>query len=958
MDKVRNSFVEFFEKNGHTFWKSAPCVPLDDPTLLFVNAGMNQFKPLFLGTCDPNHPMSGMKRATNSQKCIRAGGKHNDLEDVGKDVYHHTFFEMLGNWSFGDYFKEEAIEMAWRCLTEKFKLDPERMYATFFEGDEDSPRDVEAEQIWLKYLPRERVIACCAKDNFWEMGATGPCGPCTEIHYDRIGGRICPELVNADLPDVIEIWNNVFIQFNRENDGSLRTLPDQHVDTGMGFERLTSILQNVDSNYDTDIFVPIFDAIHKTIVETNPDLQVYGGLVGEPDKAQGYRDMAYRVIADHLRTLSFSIADGAVPSNDGRGYVLRRILRRAVRYGRQNLGAEIGFFSKLVPTLVKLMGHTFTELADKEAFVVQIIAEEEISFGKTLDKGLAKFSSVAESLDAKKFPSDAVHLLYTTHGFPIDLTSLMAEEQGLIVDEDEVNELMENERELSRKARLAKLAEGKGSKDLSVSAEQTSHLEKELKLATTNDDFKYFLDDLVEYSLKAKVQAIYHSREVGFVDSCSVDSEMVGLVLDRTSFYSESGGQIFDTGLITGGDSVFEVHDVQCYAGFVLHIGKILSKGSGINVTDEILCKPNLSRRSDIAKNHTLTHVLNLALRNTLIKPDSDATIGQKGSFLDETKLRFDFSFGKALTTSQLKSVEDHCQSVIDENLTVYTEVSDLKEAMNIATLRAVFGEVYPEKVRVVSVGAPVDEVLKDPHNAQYWENSIEFCGGTHLKNTGAAASFCLLNEEGIAKGVRRITACTGQVADEAIALGNNLKCEVDKAGNLEGEELDTAIKTLTASVNEADMSAALKAELRDTLQVYSKKLVTFKKAQEKKIISEVLNDVGETVACGKSSVVYRKDFGINGKLSKAILTGVQKKYKSCNMMLVSADSEDKKLFLGAMAAANKDQARDCQEWLKSAMGGYEGRGGGKKNAAQYTLEAPSNESLDSMISNIIQNAN
>jgi len=446
MKKIRSTFIDFFvEKHGHTYWASSPCVPHDDPTLLFANAGMNQFKPLFLGTCEPTLKMSKLKSAVNTQKCIRAGGKHNDLDDVGKDVYHHTFFEMMGNWSFGDYFKEKAIDMSFECLINVYGLDKSRLYATYFQGDDQSPCDEESKKFLEKHLPPERVLGFDAKDNFWEMGKTGPCGPCIEIHYDRIGNRDASSLVNADLPDVLEIWNDVFMQFNREQDGSLRNLPAQHVDTGMGLERLASILQGHDSNYDTDIFTPIFAAIQKVTGCAD-----YTGRVGPTDV--GFKDMAYRVVADHIRTLSFAIADGAVPSNDGRGYVLRRVLRRAVRYGRQNLGAKLGFFSKLVPTFVNLMGDAFPELKRKEAFITQIITEEETSFNRTLDKGLKVFEGYCEKMsEGEKFSGENAHHLFTSLGFPIDLTVLMCEEKDIVLDMPAFEEKMKEEQELSKK---------------------------------------------------------------------------------------------------------------------------------------------------------------------------------------------------------------------------------------------------------------------------------------------------------------------------------------------------------------------------------------------------------------------------------------------------------------------------------------------------------------------------
>lgn len=424
---VRRSFIEFFEsKKEHTFFPSSPAVPHDDPTLMFANAGMNQYKPIFLGNVPESSPLAGLKRAVNSQKCIRAGGKHNDLEDVGKDTYHHTFFEMLGNWSFGDYFKKESIDWAWELLTDVWGVDRTRLYATYFGGDEKLglEPDIEARDFWLEHLPEDRVIPGNVKDNFWEMGDTGPCGPCSELHYDRIGGRNAAKRVNADVEDVIEIWNLVFIQYDRQPDGSLKPLPDKHVDTGMGLERIAGILRGVDSNYDTDLFTPIFGAIERIT-----GARGYRGKFGSEDP-DGI-DTAYRVIADHVRTLTIALTDGAVPSNEGRGYVLRRILRRAVRFGRQTLGAKPGFFSQLVPVVIEHMGEAFPELRRDPQRVIDLIYEEEESFGKTLDRGITLFAEAADAAGAGgRITGEDAFKLYDTYGFPVDLTMQMAEERG------------------------------------------------------------------------------------------------------------------------------------------------------------------------------------------------------------------------------------------------------------------------------------------------------------------------------------------------------------------------------------------------------------------------------------------------------------------------------------------------------------------------------------------------
>ncbi|KAL3791895.1 hypothetical protein HJC23_010755 [Cyclotella cryptica] len=937
MDKVRSTFISFFEKqHNHTFWRSSPCVPHDDPTLLFTNAGMNQYKPLFLGTADPALRISTLKRAVNSQKCIRAGGKHNDLDDVGKDVYHHTFFEMLGNWSFGDYFKKEAITMAWKCLTEEFKLDPNRLYATYFAGDEMTPCDDEAREIWLQFLPADRVLPFGAKDNFWEMGATGPCGPCTEIHYDRIGNRDASKLVNADLPDVIEIWNNVFIQFNREADGSLRPLPAQHVDTGMGFERLTSILQGVDSNYDTDIFIPLFDSIQK-ITGARP----YAGKIGAEDPE--FIDMAYRVVADHVRTLSFAIADGAVPSNDGRGYVLRRVLRRAVRYGRQNLNAELGFFAQLVRTLVELMGDTFPELREKEEYVTSIIREEEESFSKTVDKGIVEFKKRCEAMgDAKVFSADDAHFLYTSMGFPVDLTELMCEERGLSLDMAGFEAKMKEEQELSSAAHLKKMSAGSG-KDMRLVAEQTSHLVGQ-GVDATNDDAKYvWNEDLEGCTIKALFIGRNETEDgIGFVDAVSKENGAIGIVLDKTSFYGESGGQTFDTGSIkTNSGAIIEISNVQIYGSFILHIGEVTE--GNVSVGDSATCCVDYVRRAPIAANHTMTHVLNFALRDVLVtKATSDqhgAAVDQKGSLVDENKLRFDFSWSGPLTPEQLSAVEELCVKQINSKIPVDTYVAPLDGAQKISSLRAVFGEVYPDPVRVVAVSpVPITSMLGNPQDSQWNSYSVEFCGGTHLKNTSQAEGFVLLSEEGIAKGVRRITGVTMKDAAIATATAADMEAKITAAGSLEGLELEAQVKLLTVELESLSISAAKKIQLREVLGSYGKQVVAWKKAhaaeQTAKVCEEVIEAANSTEG---NKVVVRYDFGIDGKVAKSVTAAYGKKIKDKALFLVTADEDSDRYMVIAFAPKEMSDI-DCKAWVTAATAGTDGKGGGKKDSAQFTV--------------------
>ncbi|KAL7558981.1 hypothetical protein ACA910_006321 [Epithemia clementina (nom. ined.)] len=962
MDKVRQTFIDFFvQKHQHVFWPSSPCVPVDDPTLLFTNAGMNQYKPLFLGTCDPNLEMSKLQRAVNTQKCIRAGGKHNDLDDVGKDVYHHTFFEMLGNWSFGNYFKKEAIAMAWQCLTEEFQLDHSRLYATYFEGNEQTPTDSEARELWLQYLPPDRVLPFSAKDNFWEMGATGPCGPCTEIHYDRIGGRDASKLVNADLPDVIEIWNNVFIQYNREADGSLRLLPSQHVDTGMGFERLTSILQGVDSNYDTDIFQPLFVAIQK---ETGA--RPYQGKVGPVDDPE-FIDMAYRVVADHIRTLCFAIADGAVPSNDGRGYVLRRVLRRAVRFGRQNLGAELGFFTKLVPTVVKLMGKTFPELVEKQDHVTAILLDEEESFNRTLDKGVHAFTQMVskvvqeESSEKRVFSGVDAYFLYDTMGFPIDLTELMAEEKGLTVDRDGFEAKLEEGRELSRQEHLKKQMAGMAGKDMRLVAEQTAHLVNVLGVSATDDSHKYtWNQDLTD----CQVQALFLGRnetpdKIGFVQQITAESGTVGILLDKSSFYAESGGQVYDTGMIVPASAdcglSVQVNNVQLYGQFVLHVGQVVvAEGSSTdavwNVGDSVTCCVDYKRRAPIASNHTMTHVLNFALKKVLLQDPAknDAAtitttltdIDQKGSYQDETKSRFDFSWNAPLTTEQLRAVEQVCVERIEGAYPVDSYVAPLADAEKLSSLRAVFGEKYPDPVRVVAVAHhPVATMLANPQDPQWYEYSIEFCGGTHLSNTKEAQAFCLLSEEGIAKGIRRIVFVTQDDAKRAIAEANGFQAKLDKASVLEGgEELDAKVKVLSQEMTVLSISAVRKAQFRDTLEELTKKVIAYKKQRMAGISEEAIT---KAVAVAESTtdsnkVVFRFDFGVDGKVAKQIITGFCKKVKDKALLVVSADTDADKVLVAAGAFKDVANVVDCKEWAMAATVGTDGKGGGKADMAQF----------------------
>ncbi|CAN1255173.1 Alanine--tRNA ligase [Linum perenne] len=835
--KVRDTYIKYFEGKTHVNWKSSPVVPVNDPTLLFANAGMNQYKPIFLGTADPNTALSKLTRACNTQKCIRAGGKHNDLDDVGKDTYHHTFFEMLGNWSFGDYFKKEAIEWAWELLTKVYGLPTDRIYATYFGGDEKvglAP-DNEARDIWLRFLPPGRVLPFGCKDNFWEMGDTGPCGPCTEIHYDRIGNRDAASLVNNDDPTCIEIWNLVFIQFNRESDGSLKPLPSKHVDTGLGFERLTSVLQNKMSNYDTDVFTPIFNAIQQAT-----GVRPYSGKVG-PEDVDGV-DMAYRVVADHIRTLSFAIADGSCPGNEGREYVLRRILRRAVRYGSEKLNAQEGFFNGLVKIVVEVMGDVFPELRKNEQHIREIITAEETSFGKTLLKGIERFKKAAQEVQGKEFSGQDAFVLWDTYGFPLDLTQLMAEERKLEVDVEGFKKAMDEARERSRSAQN-KQAGGA----IVMDADATSTLHKK-DVSATDDSYKYIWFEDHETSIKA----IYTGSE--FLESATLGNE-VGIVLQSTSFYAEQGGQIFDTGLLEGSFGRFEVCNVQIFGGFILHIGCLTGGTGKFSVGDKVICKVDYERRKLIAPNHTCTHMLNFALRKVL-----GDHIDQKGSIVLPEKLRFDFNHAKVTFLWKIGT-------------------------------------------------------------------------GTHITNTKEAKAFALLSEEGIAKGIRRITAVTTDSAFKALELARSLQQEVDEASKEDGSVLEKKVASLKSRVDSATIPAAKKADLRAKILVLQGQV----RKQQKKIAEEnlqkavqVATEIAETAASeGKAFCITRVDVGLDATAVREAAMKVLER-KGISIMVFSTDETTNKAVVcaGVSEKSNEGKKLEVSEWLSNALEPLKGRCG------------------------------
>ena len=728
-NEIRNSFLDFFRSKGHKIVPSASVVPFDDPSLLFTNAGMNQFKNIFLGVEKPQFP-----RVANCQKCIRVSGKHNDLEEVGKDTYHHTFFEMLGNWSFGDYYKREAIEFAWELLTEVWKLPKERLWATVFY------QDIEAEKLWKEItdINPKQVLRFDKEDNFWEMGEVGPCGPCSEIHIDlgedfcdmkQVPGHVCQ--VNGGCSRFIELWNLVFIQFNRTEDGSFKELPARHVDTGMGFERIVAVLQGVKSNYDTDLFRPLFDAIS----------EISGVEYSGTDEAVA---VAHRVIADHVRALSFAIADGALPSNEGRGYVLRRILRRAARYGR-TLGMHEPFIYKLVPVLADVMGATYPELLEKHQYIATVIKSEEEGFSNTLDRGIELFENVAAKLIARKervFPGNEVFRLYDTYGFPVDLTRLMAEERGLEVDLEGFEKAMSEQRRRAQQAQ----------------------------------QFQFEVRDFF-----GDAEEIPNSRFVGY-DTLETEVRIVSFkgnefLLDQTPFYGEAGGQVGDTGVIFSPDHSFEVKVVNTIrAGTrIVHIGEVQSGRFEDVLQKPLVARVDAERRKAIARNHTCTHLLHKALREVLGKH-----VNQAGSLVAPDRLRFDFTHFEKISESQLDEVERRVNEIIRANFAVEVLHKTFDEA-KLMGATALFGEKYADVVRVVKID----------------DYSLELCGGTHLDFTGEIGYFRITTESSVAAGIRRIEAVTGEAADKILRQEKRELAKLRQMLNVSSGELLEKVKTL-----------------------------------------------------------------------------------------------------------------------------------------------------------------
>ncbi len=844
--QVRKVFLDFFKGKQHQIVPSAPMVIKDDPTLMFTNAGMNQFKDIFLGNTKPK-----FLRAADTQKCLRVSGKHNDLEEVGRDTYHHTMFEMLGNWSFGDYFKKEAIAWAWELLTEVYGIDKDSLYVTVFGGDkaDGMEADMEAYHFWKAIIPEEKILFGSKKDNFWEMGEVGPCGPCSEIHIDirskeeklALPGK---ELVNMDHPEVIEIWNLVFIEFNRMANGSLEALPAKHIDTGMGFERLSMVMQGVKSNYDTDIFVPIISRV--------------AGLAGVEYGKDEPRDIALRVVADHLRAITFAIADGQLPSNTGAGYVIRRILRRAVRYGYTFLGFDEPFMFKLVSLLAEQMGEVFGELVSQKTLIEQVIKEEEAAFLRTLAQGIRKFETYfKDHPDAKEIDGDFAFELFDTFGFPIDLTNLMASEKGVSVDMEGFEKGLQQQKERSRKAAVK-------------NADDWIELMTDVETTFVGYDSLEAQANIVKYrKVATKKKTIFE------------------VVLNKTPFYAESGGQVGDTGELISESETLRVVDTKKENNLIVHLVDKEPK----DVHSVYLAKVNAEKRTLTANNHSATHLMHAALRKVL-----GAHVEQKGSLVSPDRLRFDFSHFSKMSDEEIRQVEDIVNNKIRENLT-----GDIKQDVAIEEAKAMgamalFGEKYGDKVRVVTF---------DPNY------SVELCGGTHVKATGQIGLFKIVSESGIAAGVRRIEAVTGKNAEKFV----NDQMDLLKA--IKGQ-FKNANNVVNAVSNLLEENAKLHKEIE--------KLLTEKSADLADSLMNKAEKVGDALFVGA-----RVDLDVNSAKKLAN----QLRAKADRVLIVLALTENEKVNLViALSDAMVKNGYHAGNMIREAAKAIRGGGGGQPHLA------------------------
>ena len=844
--EIRQKFLDFFASKEHTIVPSAPMVVKNDPTLMFTNAGMNQFKDIFLGNSHAK-----FFRATDSQKCLRVSGKHNDLEEVGHDTYHHTMFEMLGNWSFGDYFKTEAIDWAWELLTEVYKIDKNLLYATIFEGSDECPLDLEAKAAWLKHLPEDHIVLGNKHDNFWEMGDTGPCGPCSEIHIDirteeekKATGLTGRELVNQSDPHVIEIWNLVFMEFQRLADGHLESLPAKNIDTGMGFERLCAVLQGKNSNYDTDVFSGMLAEI--------------GNISGHKYGESHDTDVAMRVIADHIRAISFSIADGQLPSNVKAGYVIRRILRRAVRYGYTFLGLSEPFLCRLVPQLVADMGEAYPEIAKQQKLIENVIREEEMAFLRTLDRGIKLLNEyMASSADNKVINGVNAFTLYDTYGFPIDLTQLIAGENGYSVDMEGFQVELQKQKERARNA----------------TANEFGDWEEFFP-----GESKFMGYDATTY----EGARLLKQRKV-----VQKNKEMLQLVFDYTPFYGEMGGEIGDTGYIVSADGEqIRILNTVKENNLTVHIAERLPK----NCRGQFNLVVDAARRQKIANNHSCTHLMDTALREIL-----GSHVEQKGSYVSDTGLRFDFSHFEKLSDEQIKAVEARVNELIRTNLPLEEKrKATMAEAKEMGAI-ALFGEKYGDLVRVVKFGP-----------------SIELCGGCHTSATGNIGSFKIVSESAIAAGIRRIEAVTGEGVDEMVYGMQDL------------------IKNLRGYFNNApDLSSAVRKLIEEN--------AAYKKQAEEDEAKRALHLAGE-LAKGAEDVngirlVKYTDSKRNPVLVRNIANNLLKTEK--NLAFVAAFEFEGKpqlllMYTTDLVAAGHNAGKDIREAAKFIQGG----GGGQPSLA------------------------
>ena len=846
--EIRESFKEFFRSKGHQIVPSAPMVIKDDPTLMFTNAGMNQFKDIILGNVPPKY-----KRVADSQKCLRVSGKHNDLEEVGLDTYHHTMFEMLGNWSFGDYFKKEAIDWAWEYLVDVLKIDASKLYATVFEGAEDEglSRDDEAAGYWEKHLPKDHIINGNRHDNFWEMGDTGPCGPCSEIHIDlrsdeeraQVSGR---DLVNQSHPQVIEIWNLVFMQYNRKADGSLEPLPAKVIDTGMGFERLCMALQGKTSNYDTDVFQPMIGKIG----------QLSGKTYGKDAKV----DVAMRVIADHIRTIAFSIADSQLPSNAKAGYVIRRILRRAVRYAYTFLDQKQAFMYRLVDTLIESMGEAYPELTKQADLIKKVIKEEEDTFLRTLETGIRLLEKVVTDTQAKggkEISGKEAFTLYDTYGFPLDLTELILKEKDMTVNIEEFNSEMAKQKERARNAAAVE--------------------------ATDWVVVKEGETEFVGYDMLSCETSILRYRKVK-----QKNNEFYQIVLEKTPFYAEMGGQVGDKGVLVCGEETVEVYDTKRENNLPIHLTKKLPA----NVEATVTASVNEKARKATAANHTATHLLHEALREVL-----GTHVEQKGSFVSPTVLRFDFSHFQKLTDEEIMAVERLANSKVREAIALEEfRNMPINEAKQLGAM-ALFGEKYGEEVRVIKYG-----------------NSIELCGGTHVANTGNIGMIKIISEGSIAAGIRRIEAISGEAVEDAIA------------------DVQNTIKKIGSLLNSNNVIQAVEKTIAENAELHKEAENMFN--ERVRALTDKLLSEATTLANGNTLVT------LNGpripELVKNVAFAIREKSpKNTIFVAATASNENKPLLTVMITDDLVKEGLNASLTVRDAAKLVQGGGGGQPQFAQ-----------------------